>query len=270
MTLSSLGSAVAQAEIGPAHFWQNKPASRQTDRVDWYGTSSFEEAANYARYGWKDGLKNLVSANLSLADLAEGHTALRSEDRDVFGCRPDVALYCAGAPDHMVVPGDRLGPSAPLVDMVVQGSYSNNNEAEEIINHGAALASLIDATESEGRRVQLTMAFGIVAGAFEFDVLIRIKQHSEPLDMDRLAFALSNPSMFRRIVFSYIEQGQSAQWHNAFRHSYGQPKPYSKTGSEIIVPSLQHWQGDHDWSTPESAFDTMKTALTKELQGEAA
>lgn len=268
MSLNSLDAALRQSEQGPSHFWRGRVSSRARDELDWYGTRSFEEAVSLGRYGWKQGRDKLIDAQLSLRDLAEGHISLRSEDRDVYGNRPDVPLFCAGDPEHMVVPGDRFGPSAPLVDLLVQCSVSHFNQANLIVNYGAALTSLIDATEAERRRVRVTCAFGIKEGPLQFNVLVRVKDHNEPLDIDRVAFALANPSMFRRIVFALVEQGQSQTWFQHFEHGYGRPNHVAPRGNEIVVPSLQNWKGKGDWSTPVSAFETMKDALVKELNGD--
>ncbi|MEL7111401.1 MAG: hypothetical protein AAGK93_00505 [Pseudomonadota bacterium] len=267
MTFNSLDACLRQAEAAPSRHWQGEAKSRSTDRFEFYGTRTFEEAVSFGRYGWKEGREKLVRATLSLRDLAEGHLSVRSEDRDVYGSRPDVPLFCAGAPEHMVVPGDRFGPAAPLVDLLVQACVSADADADEIINYGAALASLIDATEAERRRVRVTLAFGTVSAPYRHDILVRVKDHSEALDIDRLAFALACPSMLRRITFSLTEQGNSPEWFAVMGFGYGQPSPIPPSGSEINVPSLQDWKGDKDWSTPEAAFETMKSALVKELEG---
>ncbi|MEO1158616.1 MAG: hypothetical protein AAFX32_15275 [Pseudomonadota bacterium] len=267
MQLNCLDAALRQAELGPSQYWRRHPSSRETGKPYWHGTETFEQAIELGRYGWKEGRENLLRAKISLKDLAEGHISLRSEDRDVYGCRPDVPLYCAGAPEHMVVPGDRFGPSAPLVDLVVQLNVTGQTDSDEMTNYGSALATLIDATEAEQRRVRVTLAYGMAAREFKLDVLVRVKDHNEALDIDRLAFCLANPAMFRRVIFSFIEQGCSKEWFHAWGPGYGHPVTFECAQSEIFVPSLEHWRGKRDWSTPEAAFETMKTALVKELEG---
>jgi hypothetical protein len=79
-------------------------------------------------------------------------------------------------------------------------------DPQDIINRGAAVVALIDKIQSEGQRVEL-IAFCHIAGRRNDRLImaVTVKRPEEPIDMDRVAFALAHPSMLRRAFFRVVE-----------------------------------------------------------------
>lgn len=267
---SSFDAFVRQAEAPAAPTWGTALVSRQTERPRWAGTHTFAEALRLARHGWAEGRKQLLQGALDLRDLSGGSLSIRSEDRAVAGSRPDVPLFCAGDPEHMIVPGDRFGPAAPFVDLYVHCSVSDLVKPADVFNHGIALLSLVDATEAQNRRARVTACFGVdsfqTSDALKFRCFVRLKDHGEPLDLHRMAFGLANPAMFRRLVFALIEQVHGDDWSTGFGGSYGTPVTREINPDGIAVPSPQHWRGHSNWTTPTAAYTTMRDALVTALE----
>lgn len=267
----SLSAFVAQASLQPSRFWPDRanPDSRSSAQADWKGSSSFEEAVQLATYGWREGRERMVESTLDLKDYTTTSGAVLSEDRDVYGFRPDVPLFCTGAPACMVVPGDRMGPPQPFVNLMVCPAVSSGISTTTISNWGAALVTLVDATEAQRRRVAISVVFAISGWGDVPDIVVElvVKKHSDPLDIDGLCFAIAHPSMLRRFILAIIEQGQSQAWVKAYQGSYGAPTTVEGQANQIIVPSPQHWKGMQKWDTPMNAYLSMEEALQKDLEG---
>ncbi len=123
------------------------------------------------------------------------------------GAFPCIPGYAAGVPENMFVPQDDGASNAkPIVRIAVNVVCSGWVDAQDIINRGAAVIALIDKIQSEGQRVEL-VAFCHVEGRGDDRIIasVTVKRPEEPVDMDRIGFALAHPSMLRRAMFRVIE-----------------------------------------------------------------
>ena len=123
------------------------------------------------------------------------------------GAFPCIPAYAAGVPEDMFVPlEDGAANSKPIVRIAVNVVCSAFVEPQDIINRGAAVVALIDKIQSEGQRVEL-IAFCHVEGSRNdrYIMSVTVKRPEEPIDMDRVAFALAHPSMLRRCFFRAVE-----------------------------------------------------------------
>jgi hypothetical protein len=123
------------------------------------------------------------------------------------GAFPCIPGYAAGVPENMFVPQDDGASNAkPIVRIAVNVVCSGWVDAQDIINRGAAVIALIDKIQSEGQRVEL-VAFCHVDGRNDDRIIasVTVKRPEEPVDMDRIGFALAHPSMLRRAMFRVIE-----------------------------------------------------------------
>jgi len=123
------------------------------------------------------------------------------------GAFPAIPAYAAGVPENMFVPlEDGAANSKPIVRIAVNVVCSAWVEPQDIINRGAAVVALIDKIQSEGQRVEL-IAFCHIEGRRNDRLImaVTVKRPEEPIDMDRVAFALAHPSMLRRCFFRVVE-----------------------------------------------------------------
>jgi hypothetical protein len=123
------------------------------------------------------------------------------------GAFPCIPGYAAGVPENMFVPQDDGASNAkPIVRIAVNVVCSGWVDAQDIINRGAAVIALIDKIQSEGQRVEL-VAFCHVESRNDDRIIasVTVKRPEEPVDMDRIGFALAHPSMLRRAMFRVIE-----------------------------------------------------------------
>lgn len=186
-------------------------SSHYKGKRGFFGTDSFEEAVDLASRGWAEGAENALAIRARFSGLVSKATATTTcYEWDVTGEFLDVATYLSGEPEcwgyssqSNATQGDKV------VKLVINRSISASVSQESIIRRGAAVLAAVDVLEASGKRVEVWIASGVsfkprqVAG---LECRVLVKSASQPLDSDRLAFAIINPATPRRLVFSIEEQ----------------------------------------------------------------
>ena len=174
-----------------------------------YGTSSFDEAAKLAREGWRDGVAKVQEIRATIAQAVQSIVSRRADSigYDVFGEYVDVGLFLTGEPECFGVRVCDDSISNGVVRINVNIAVSGIVSHRAIFARGAAAIAAIDVIEASGRRVEV---YG-VDGSLTYDkriheTLVLLKSASQPLDIDRLVFALCHPSCLRRLCFSVAEK----------------------------------------------------------------
>lgn len=212
-TFQTFEQFIERALIVPKR--QDSCSSRQprSGSDPWHGTNTFEEAVQIARQGWAEG------AEKALALRAEVESAVRelinarasSYVYDVAGICVDVGRFLSGEPEcFLTETTDGSATSRPVVKIVANLAASGAVSPESLSVRGAAIVAAIDVLEALGRRVEAWIAKGSshsrssAAGSHQTHVLV--KRADQPLDIDRLAFAVAHPACLRRLCFSVMEQ----------------------------------------------------------------
>jgi hypothetical protein len=270
--------AIETKKIVALHFenFEAYLADTQTDRSKWsknrkrysrddtcggqgakWAGGTWAEVNQAAREGWKDGRARMV-AGLERANTLNKPAPRRSRGYDVAGAYPHVARAVAGDPCSMVSLGDCTVAARPIVRLVIPRGASCVVKPHQMENYGIALLSHVDAMENEGYSVEITTTDtshgydGVL-----LDVRCIAKRAGEPLDLDRLAFILAHPGMFRRLGFTFVENYMSEQW----AMGYGSPirlKPEQLDADQNYVPGIDYTAG-HKFDTLESALETLAT-----------
>lgn len=202
MTYDTLEAFVADCDKPSNNTWAGKHRYSQDDsQSEWCGGVTYQEARKLALYGWEKGLKD-ISEKLSLIPH-EGQQ--RIVVKDVCGHSPDVARFVAGLPDCMNRRTTGLSKRKPCLDILVNAGFSGCINAGDILNYGAAIASLIDSLERAGYSLSIIAGSMVKLDSQDFGAFVRLKNHGEPLDMDRLAFFIAHPASLRRLRFSHRE-----------------------------------------------------------------
>lgn len=214
----------------------------------WTKTRDYAHAMRLASDGWPEGRSQMV-AGVSSAPTSARHA---THWLDVAGAYPMVPAAVAGDPACMVACGEESDPRG-IVRLVVGGFYSAGNSKKSITNRGVALCAVIDAVEATGRRVEVVWAVwgkAIRTGGEPYRINVTVKDASEPLDLDRLAFALAHPSAFRRLMFRQVERHYSKEDHGT---SYGMPMPVKDDQPGAIVIQPMHLDVESNFNTVEAA-----------------
>lgn len=225
-------------------------SSRDIDHGDWFGTNNFEETIHLATHGWPDGLRRIKTQ----VHIIERFISSKQPRKELaYAVRGpgilDLERYQQGRPDSWLtweLKDQQVGQSAKIVPIVYNLSASGGVSIETMFNRGAAVCALVDILEHSNIRVELILAeyasYNNRHGSpntFLWKVMLK---HSEDvLDMDRLAFALCNASVLRRLMFSLSEQ-----YVPNLPSNYGSPRTYQEDGAINIDAASMYIRKEED------------------------
>jgi hypothetical protein len=123
----------------------------------------------------------------------------------------DVGRFLSGEPECFgteIADGGSI--SRPVVKIVANLAASGAVTPQSLFIRGAAIVAAIDILEALGRRVEAWVAHGSArskgSDSQSHETHVLVKRADQPLDVDRLAFAVAHPACLRRLCFSIMEQ----------------------------------------------------------------
>jgi hypothetical protein len=252
----------------------NEPWDSLTSRAtegryttQWSGTPNFDEALRLARLGWNEGRARIASG-LAAANMANKPLARPTRSYDVAGAFPHMPRAIAGDPCNMVNLGNTAIAARPIVRILIPRFQSSGTSQQTIENWGIAILSHIDAMEDAGYSCELVSGL-ICKCPYRCHILnlqTTIKRAGEPLELDRLAFAIAHPSSFRRIGFALIER----YCPSCFSSNYGTPhrlKPEQvEHGTNYLLGTDMMRQAE--CSTIENALATVAKQIALDMHEE--
>lgn len=201
----------------------------------WTLGASYDDALRMACSGWPEGFKR-VAVKADAISKAHGGLEMTARFAEA-GDEVDVGMFLSDEPECMIE--YPLEPKRrPVVKLVVSAAFSAGIGAEEIYNRGAAVLAAIDLLEDAGVRVEVDLDMGTEHGRHQTRRTVPLKLADEPLDRDKLAFAICHPATLRRLMFRLHEQSGEAAFERMGGTGYGNPlNPEAQDGA-IIVPAL--------------------------------
>jgi hypothetical protein len=171
----------------------------------WDLNAGYDAAVNMARNGWLEGATRAQDALKTFPAMSP-----QPDTRtDVYGFRPHVPRFCAGAPDSMIRHADKAETGAGRVlTLAVSLDANAHTDADCMANFGVACAQYVNQLETDGTRVEL---IGVLVATYAVSgwrtvQAITIKKADQPLDLAVVAFAIGHPAMLRRLGFAAIER----------------------------------------------------------------
>lgn len=240
--------------------------SRSEYDASWSGTATLEAALTLARDGWPEGRKSLMAAT---AAAATSPTFSPQIMMDVAGAYPIPALAAAGDPDCMVNLSPVEDRVRPIVRLLVMIGASSAYKANEFLSYGAAVLSYIDALEAAAYRVEITVCYTGHNMGNAFGIQIVVKQAEEPLEIDRMAFAMTHVAFLRRVMFAVAESEPSIS--AVMGHGYGTPRNPDERDTEpgqIILPGVNMVKPGHAClKSPSAALAQIAPMIEEQLRG---
>ena len=241
-----------------------KPDSRSTTQNDSYSKDfagcSLQEAIDYGSYGWKDS-KAIKDIAFELDSLIPVTELRNSFIYDISGDEADVGRFLSNEPENMIQYTIEEDKNNKLVHIVCNTTFSSSVSKSIIYNRGASLVTLINKLEDLGYRVKLDLVVSITSDYKEmsdsFTVLIEVKDYSELLDLDRVAYCLCHRSFFRRLVFCLLEQQSlEAVEQFGFHSNGGYGYPFDNTDNFSYTLYLESLS-----STRQVNYDTLEKCV---------
>ena len=178
-----------------------------TNGYGFCGTDSFKEAVDLIKHGWDSGAEEIVKRCGNL-NTYQTKTVYRNK-YDVVGGNACVARYLQGVPTNMV---RRVGvqQKAKILNLYRSIEYSAMVDKDRILEDAKITAQIIYSLEAQGYRCNLYVINATVEKESNpeskwFVNKLKVKDASQPLNLKKIAFPLSHPSMLRRLVFRLVE-----------------------------------------------------------------
>jgi hypothetical protein len=210
--------------------------SRRMGNASFSGTDSFEECIRLARCGWPEGAKR-VKAKL---DLLHAAIPAKRVVKEVQMSRVgpgiiDMGRYKQGHPAPWVTWQDtevesNESPNGQIITIAFNITASGGVSTDVMFRKGATIAALADILERSGKRVELILIDTSQGNHDRMVIRSCIKRAEDPLDIDRVTFAVANASTLRRLGFSIYENQK-----NAKRNSWWSGGTYGSCVN-VVVP----------------------------------
>lgn len=201
----------------------------------WSGAHSFEEALEYLRKGWQDGIQRLKEFQKTIPnDLFDCIMPIRDykpEQRHMIsGGGLDVAAHLSGATPETFIgeiiqhdEGSQIVQGRKLQTVYYNITNSSMMNEAAFFYRGAYTFSMIEHLENCGYSVELWAVNYVTGGPIHQQVFVKVKEFSELFDLNKLAISLCSAFMLRRFVFSIVEQGDNDEIKYIQQKSYGIP-----------------------------------------------
>ncbi len=219
--------------------------SRNATNPSWYGTTNWQETMDLALRGWPEGLRKIKDQ----VNILERFMSPRQPRKElVYAVQGpgilDFNRYQQGRPDSWVVREDvdvQDGQSTVIVPLVFNLSTSSGVSPETMFRRGATICALIDILEHSRTRVEVMAVEHADYGRGTYTWKVILKKAQDHLDMDRMAFALCNASVLRRLMFSLSEQHVPN-----LPLGYGSPATWKEDGAINIDSASLHIRNESD------------------------
>jgi hypothetical protein len=188
----------------------NRNGSSSRGNGDFYGkdTPTYESAVLKARTGWQQGANRVSEMRSRLNDAVQSLASAKAARMhyDVDGDWVDIGRVVVGDPEccgNWIHQGDDR--SSKIVKIYANICVSAAVNRETIFARGAACLAAVDLIETLGRRVELHACLGLSCAGRSAEIYTLVKEASQHVETDRLAYILCHDSMLRRIGFAQME-----------------------------------------------------------------
>ncbi len=197
---------------------------------------TYQEAVEVSRYGWPEGMEQVRDMEGVIAShmTAHEHAVIGS---DVYGFMPNVPAYLAGTPDTMLNM-TQTEHNMPIVKIVAHPVANATVSQNHFTEYGIAIMCLVNTIEQQGLSCEVDLSFLSHGRGIDTNLIIEVKKAGQPLDTDRLIFALAHPAMFRRFKFRWTEQDRFFGSHN-MGHGHPQKETPESTHEVFNVPCME-------------------------------
>lgn len=261
--------------------WRSNSSHDNPPETSWDLQAGYSGAIELARNGWIEGAQRVQEALKAF----QAKTPEPDTRTDVYGFRPHVPRFCAGAPDSMIRHATVAETGAGRVlTLVVPVAMPSRVNATHAANFGIAVAQYVNQMETNGTRVELIASVSNAweidhsrdtldgtavgkAGAWRTVHTWTIKGADQPLDLAVIAFAIGHPAMHRRLGFALLERCDAPE--SPF-YAY----PVHTVASDLInaPPGIVILNGmreaDRHAKTPEKALEYVTKQIDAALQAQ--
>lgn len=184
----------------------NDLSSQKISDDGWSGTRTYEQAS-----------KLLLEGDSKSAELIRSTDIIRSPKRTNInrptpttgriGYMVHIPNYLKGLPNCMVC-DKQVTHKQKVITIVVAGAVSWTWSAKKFAEVNAKVVTAIRMIEASGIRVNLLTLYSVYQPNEQIGALIKIKDASKYLSIEKMAYCMVNPAFFRRHFFRFLETRQ--------------------------------------------------------------
>lgn len=184
---------------------------RDLGKQYWFGTNTFAQAMQLARFGWPEGTERINRVAVKVADRLMEQMESTRFNYDTTGIMFDVSRVVEGEPECWINPEPHpVKTPGKIIKIGCDCFASCGVNASVIEARGTAIAAMVYALEHAGIRVELDLVLRMTSSSYrdssELQGIVTLKRADQDLDVDRLSFALIHPASFRRIGFCILDE----------------------------------------------------------------
>jgi hypothetical protein len=226
-------------------FMKEIKASQRTYSNDsnWSGTATYERAVELITKGWESQAKKLAKTVRPVSG-SPSFVQHSKPAYGVVGSQASVPRYLQGIPTNMISRQTTYSKQK-VITITKDVCYSCGVSAEEILEESTKAFQIIQALENGGQRVRLN----VMVATFRNDpkrgrllniCKVCIKQPEERLNISKMAFPISHPSMLRRFFFKWWETDPFIDFHigDGFGHCINAADcQMAMSDNEYVIPN---------------------------------
>lgn len=185
----------------------NVSGSREWD----LSVGSLSKAVGLAHGGWADARPDVDKVLSSLTDRLDHKYGDRYNTvMDVTGGFVDVGTYMSGVPECMVQFVQEPDVSVGRVVRIMNSSgFLSGVDGTAVLRRGVAIIALVEVLHKMGFGVELWNDSSIDGkkddGYSSYATVVKLHDSAEPMDINKIIFAVAHPAYHRRLVFSARE-----------------------------------------------------------------
>ena len=175
--------------------------------TEFTGTESVDVAQKLLKYGDKVNADKIAATIRKIKAQGKGNETRNKLYNSPCGFMPIVPKVLAGDPNNMLAIKKQAYNSTKVLNIAYNVAVDCTRTTEDLIKTAAKVANVIASLEKNGYRVNLyAYSCGRDLRFNYYSLLVKIKDSGKYLDTLRIAYALVNPSFYRRHIFGYMER----------------------------------------------------------------
>jgi hypothetical protein len=172
------------------------------DKKPWSGTSTYSEAMEVMKTGFRDPLEKMKKGILKMGNM-DKDTRPKMKN-DFVGFVPHVPHTLMNLPITMINKEKQVHKNK-MIHLVYSFSASSKVSPSDLIKGGINFISLVNSLEKQGYRVKIDILSSHASEKSLACMMLNVKEYGQALNLLKLTFPLVHPAMFRRIGFKWLE-----------------------------------------------------------------
>lgn len=223
----------------------------------WYRTCDYNDAKKLITFGYKEHLDK-IKQQMRITSKKYNKFQVINKNAphlDIVGYIPHVPNAIQNIPNSMINM-HKIPQKQKTMHIIYTNSGNSCESSNFFIDAGVAMLTAVNIIEANGIQVKLDLAFVAAEERCEAAFpTVNLKNYGQRLDLLKICFPITHPSMLRRIGFKWIETNSfihESSWNIGYGRSITNPDDivkYLKKDDNFVVSN--YWIRDHNYDIEE-------------------